>query len=444
MTNNNNAFDLFEMFGEEIEPTTNKDVQVEAETVVTPVEAENEVISEPISTTSDETVEATSDEVVEPVAEVTEDCSNDNETEEPTSFVIKVTETISESATPEEKAENDFAEAVADAQQAADAISVSIIDAFGELSKKADEAEVVAQKAVDEVAAKKAEAVSKAKVEKEEDFSVNELTVIRHFGKEYPLTDYFSAEEIAEGIKIENKDKIIEHKKIDGEIVRARLEGKGFYEFIKGHTEMKYVGKKKNFILPLIVAKKKGNCEVNEEVLSSSDDTVSFLFPNKIPSRLFVEFCNLAKLLAPLNLEVRGEFYFNWDTNEYSLHIPHQVVHEYWVTSKEAPGQFVLDMLEEKGEQVQLACEIHSHHKFPPIASATDNEGEQQPTMFYCIVGCIHEAMIKPDWSLRSFTLEHTYKEWALNEVFIDDGTTFAYSVLPSDFDALKIHIERG
>ena len=111
---------------------------------------------------------------------------------------------------------------------------------------------------------------------------------------------------------------------------------------------------------------------------SSIDDPTSFKFPSKIPLKLLLQFINLARLYADFKLEVRGEFYYNFDTEEFLLHIPKQTVSPELVISDEEPGYFEVMQLETNGHFVQLACEIHSHHVYRPLPSSIDNASENR------------------------------------------------------------------
>ena len=278
---------------------------------------------------------------------------------------------------------------------------------------------------------------------KEEDFDVNTDTIIRYFREIIPITNYFTLDEITNGIKKKKKDQTFEFKKIDGEMVRQRME-KDFPELVKDYTEMKYIGKNKNFIIPVTIAKKKGcTDEVKKEVESSNDDPASFKFPSKIPFKLLLEFINLARVYAAQKLEVRGDFYYNFDTESFLLHIPKQTVSYHLVTSDEEPGYFEIMQLEMRGHFVQLACEIHSHHVLQPYPSMIDDESERKPGMFYIIVGNFQEKYI-PDIYIRTFVATGN-KEWhercKLTDVFYNDQTTLSFSGLPTDYQVKNITI---
>ncbi|MCM3390542.1 hypothetical protein LG296_19710 (plasmid) [Ureibacillus chungkukjangi] len=306
MTNLNNPYDLFSLVDDEIVNTTEPTNVEDNETVQTDNVVSNEVdntvnttanLVEPVTDISNESLlpaviesvntvdspvvtETNIANVMELPEVIESDCSNDSGQQSITEDCITSTEdgNVEPSSQPQENA-------------------LSLIE---QLSQKGDEAE--SEKEV----AKQEKSSSLTKTPKNT-FDVNESTIVRYYRELIPLTNYFTTEEIVEGVRLTKKDKTVELKKIDGEMVRQRLE-KDFPEFVKGHTEMVYHGGNRNFIIPAVVAKRKGNLEesVQEEVLSSNDDT-SFSFPTKIPFRLLNQFIALAKAFGELKLEVRAD-----------------------------------------------------------------------------------------------------------------------------------------
>ncbi|MDD1505528.1 hypothetical protein PVA17_22675 [Lysinibacillus sp. CNPSo 3705] len=313
---------------------------------------------------------------------------------------------------------------------------------FEELSANVD-AQV--QKAeADEKKKKENQATKKSPAKtKEEEFDINNDTIIRYFREIIPITNYFTLDEITNGIKIKKKDQTFEFKKIDGEMVRKRME-KDFPELVKDYTEMKYIGKDKNFVIPVTIAKKKGcTGEVKKEVESSKDEPASFKFPSKIPLKLLLEFINLARVYAEHKLEIRGEFYYNFDTNSFLLHIPKQTASYHSVTSDDETGYFEIMQLEKNGHYVQLACEIHSHHVLEAIPSKIDNESERKPGMFYIIVGNF-QTNFMPDIHIRTF-VSIDNKEWhekcKLPDLFYNDKSSLSFCGLPTDYQVESITI---
>ncbi|WP_448193011.1 hypothetical protein, partial [Azospirillum sp. sgz301742] len=110
------------------------------------------------------------------------------------------------------------------------------------------------------------------KVEIKVVFEPNESTVIRYYGESIDILNYFTTEELAEGLLVKKKDAESERKPLDGELLRRRME-KDFPELVKDMTEMVYI-KDKNIVIPVMKAKKKGNCSE-----TSSFEGVSLSIP---------------------------------------------------------------------------------------------------------------------------------------------------------------------
>lgn len=272
-----------------------------------------------------------------------------------------------------------------------------------------------------------------------ENFNINADTVIRYHREIYSILDFFSTDEVENGIKIIKNDDTVEYKKIDEELVRARMEKAGFLEFVKGYSQFNYFGGERNFIIPCIISKKKGHMEISIDK-NSNKKYLQGLEP-KIPFTLLGQFIAVAKMLGRLNLEVLGEFYFNYDTNEYMLHIPFQQVNDFWCLSKEEPGEFKRKMLIENGQSVELVCEIHSHHSLLARPSSLDDQSERVPSMFYVIVGETDKE--RPDVFVRTFTPSGNHVEKRLEDIFIaDDFCDEKFETLPR-FKAKWIEIVR-
>lgn len=276
---------------------------------------------------------------------------------------------------------------------------------------------------------KKSEEAAKAnppaeKKKEVEKFEVNEDTVIRYYGQAFAITEYFTPEEIAEGILIKKKDEETERKPIDGESVRKKLE-KEFPELVKEYTDIVFI-KDKNMIIPTPKAKKKGNCRE-----TSSYDGVSCFFSfSKIPFGLLQEFISVARLYGERNLEVRADIYYNMDKEEYFIDYPVQRVHPYWVEVIEDP----VDVLERVMDAVKV-LEIHSHHTMSPTPSTTDNKSERFPGMHYAIVGRIERFF--PELFVRQFISEEE------GHVIKHPESVFEYPFMNTDnFDTDKVEVE--
>ncbi|MDX1806664.1 MAG: hypothetical protein R3267_06540 [Paenisporosarcina sp.] len=261
---------------------------------------------------------------------------------------------------------------------------------------------------------KGAESAEKAvSAKKEEVFKLNADTIIRYYGTSYPVTNYFNAEELEEGLLVKRKDADDERKPLDAEMLRKRME-KEFPEMVKSHTEMIYL-EDKNIVLPTMKAKKKG---MNEEALSN--DSTSSSLP-KIPFVLLQQFIGLAKFYGTQHLEVHGDIYYNYANREYFLDVPAQVVNPYWVEVSEDSRSIVSRVLESR-----KVLEIHSHHSMPPIPSNQDDVSETLPGMVYAIVGYTHSYF--PSVTIRQYISD------SLGHVSLDIRDYFAdpFQELPS------------
>ena len=209
---------------------------------------------------------------------------------------------------------------------------------------------------------------------KADEFKPNEDTVIRFHSEHIEITQYFSTEELAEGLLVQKKDGTTERTPLTGELLRARMEN-DFPELIKGMTEVVYL-KAKNMIVIIMVAKKKGcmECVVQEEEQS------------KIPFDLLQQFINMAKYYAFVGKEVHADIYYSNSYNAYFMDIPEQVVDEHWVEVVESAFSIA-----QRIEDATKVCEIHSHHLFEAFFSVQDDESERVPGMYYVVVGRVED-----------------------------------------------------
>jgi len=222
------------------------------------------------------------------------------------------------------------------------------------------------------------------KVEIKVVFEPNESTVIRYYGESIDILNYFTTEELAEGLLVKKKDAESERKPLDGELLRRRME-KDFPELVKDMTEMVYI-KDKNIVIPVMKAKKKGNCSE-----TSSFEGVSL----SIPFKVLQDFIAVAKLYNEHNLEVHADIYRNND-GEYILDIPKQQVNPLWCEVTED----AIDLAMRLTDAVKV-MEIHSHHTMAALPSSQDNQSERVPGMIYGIVGRLNNYF--PDLYLRVF-----------------------------------------
>jgi len=290
-----------------------------------------------------------------------------------------------------------------------------IVDDLAEMKKKEEaerkakvEAEQAERAAIAEEIRNKAQSAiqtEKAPEKKVEVvFAPNEDTVIRYFGESHAITSYFTPEELAEGQLVRKKDSDDERMPLTPELLRKRME-KDFPELVKDHTEMIYL-QAKNLIVPMMKAKKKGNCT---EVLYY-DNTSHF--PYKIPFALLAEFVSLAKIYGLDDFEIHGDIYFSIQTQTYFLDIPKQTVHKYWIEVTES----ALSIAERIEDSIKV-MEIHSHHSMNPTPSEQDNVSETLPGMHYAIIGNIEEFL--PNMYVRKYVSE------AIGHITIDISSVF-------------------
>lgn len=225
-------------------------------------------------------------------------------------------------------------------------------------------------------------------------FEVNENTIIKYYVEEIPITQYFSDQELVEGIAHLGKDGETTYKKIDGEELRKRMEN-DYAQFISGMTEMVYI-KKKNIVIPIIQAKKKGNCgkDCTEDSFESSSNL------KRIPFHILRDFIAIARHFGNIGVEVHADIYFDAACNEFFMMVPEQKASKYWVTTIEEPYTTALKLLDKQALKVM---EIHSHHYLTPIPSLQDDESERLGIL-YAIVGNIGEFF--PKITCRTFSLE--------------------------------------
>lgn len=255
-----------------------------------------------------------------------------------------------------------------------------------ERKKRAEEL----RKKIEATQSKSTSSHSESNTKENDLFEINENTVIRYFGESIEIQSYFSSEEIAEGILKKKKDGKTEKTKIDGEILRKRME-KDFPELVKGMTEMVYI-KEKNIVIPFMKAKKKGICM---ETSSASAEGVSY--PSiRIPFSILRDFIALARLYAENRLELHADIYFDRNQKRFFLDIPGQKVHQFFCEVTES-GHSIASRV---GDAKKVA-EIHSHHLLTPRPSNQDNMSERGLGIIYCIVGKLDKFF--PDMTIRMY-----------------------------------------
>lgn len=268
------------------------------------------------------------------------------------------------------------------------------------------------------------ESVTKSEPEK---WELNTETIIRYGGENIPLTDYFTLEEITNGLQDSSPtdeqygedNTEVKIRKITGEDVRKRMEY-DFGELTEELTTMTF-NKEKNMIIPVLTARKKGSgmildrrhgvylrledavanrrsnmyvpgadghmyhiretealtiCKKARKVPSvpALVEGVRLKFP-RIPWGILTQFLIIARQFArTYSSEIHGEIY--WDGQGYQLVIPAQIVSKHMCE----PIEQIFD------ENHVKVMEIHSHNTMDAYFSAQDDRSEQAPIL-YAVVG---------------------------------------------------------
>jgi hypothetical protein len=239
---------------------------------------------------------------------------------------------------------------------------------------------------------------SKPAADKKDPFKVTVGTIIRYAGEERPVTSYFSIEQLENGLATKKKDsEEIEYKPISENDLRKKLED-DYPELVANFTSLVYI-EKKDIIVPVLQAKKKGN---NDCIIESSrileDSFYTTANKKKIPFHLLAEFLVIAKDFAKtFGTEVHGDIYLDIDSNEFFMDIPKQRVNPVLVEITETPLETALKFIEKRYVKVM---EIHSHHYMSPTPSSIDDANERSQIL-YAIVGRLNKLF--PEITLRTF-----------------------------------------
>ncbi len=246
---------------------------------------------------------------------------------------------------------------------------------------------------------------------KNEPFEVDLDTYIYHLGERIAITEYFTPEEIENGLVKKKKDEKT-HEKITGNDVRKRLE-KDYPDLVAAYTDMVWI-KPKNMIMAVPKAKKKG---LKQDVKSSAP-AEGFMVSERIPFQILHDFITLSKsIYGNHGTELHGDIYFDLDKREFFLDIPHQVAFRETVERIEEPIVTAEKLMDIRFMKVM---EIHSHHVWAPTPSSTDFMNERQPNMLYAIVGRINQLL--PDITVRYFNKENQ------KHISIDPNMVFSNS----------------
>ncbi|RHW35979.1 hypothetical protein D1B31_17985 [Neobacillus notoginsengisoli] len=235
---------------------------------------------------------------------------------------------------------------------------------------------------------------------KKEPFKVLVDTIVRYAGMDLPVTDYFTVEEIENGLPVkkkksdENSGDEIEFKPITENDLRKKLE-QDFAELVANFTQLVYI-EKKNIIAPILSAKKKGMVDCLE---TSANAGVSVSSKKKIPFSILADFIVVAKGFSnSFGTEVHADIYFDLDKQEFFMDFPKQVVSPLLCSVDE---NIAWINAEKFGDRRYIKImEIHSHHVMPTKPSSTDDLNERAPIL-YAIVGRLDKFF--PDIIVRTF-----------------------------------------
>lgn len=135
----------------------------------------------------------------------------------------------------------------------------SLFDLPDEVAEKKLQEEEARKKRQEEIQKRAMEAKDKTSStpsnsgkKREEPFEVNQETFIYHLGERISILNYFSDDELENGLYQKKEEK---YSKIKGDDVRKRLE-KDYPDLVAAYTDMVYI-KQKNMVMAVPKAKKK-------------------------------------------------------------------------------------------------------------------------------------------------------------------------------------------
>ncbi|MGG6447702.1 hypothetical protein [Pseudobacillus badius] len=243
---------------------------------------------------------------------------------------------------------------------------------------------------------------------------INNETIVRFSSMNHLITDYFTEDEIKEGIlapgeaaddETKNMNKTV---KITKEHLRAKME-RDYPELVKDLTHMAFV-KEKNMIVVMNAAGKKGASLSSEEHVHSKGPVFwkdGLLFYSntqkhlRVPESLLHRFIAIARGFAlEHKVEVHGDIYYNPAKKEFFLHIPPQTAGSIFV-EPDLEAMDINEML--MISEMQKVMEIHSHHIMKPTPSNTDDASERS-NIYYAIIGNIDRFF--PEIFVRSYNTE--------------------------------------
>ena len=261
-------------------------------------------------------------------------------------------------------------------------------------AKEQEEARKKREKQQAEWEKKHNKAENKGSTKKEEPFLLEQDTIIYFYNEEYAILDFFTKEELEMGLPTKTKDGKISYNPISKADVKKRLANKIPVLTVGADLIYKTFKNKPNVLVVTIQAKKKGN--VKQEELSIEDALPS---PRKIPFTLLHKFISISKHFSEQHgTEVHGDIYYDTEKQDFSLSIPSQVAHRYWVVSKETEEDIAMRVINNRNEIKVM--EIHSHHVMSSTPSAQDDESETCPIL-YAIIGNLNNFF--PDITVRTY-----------------------------------------
>lgn len=223
-----------------------------------------------------------------------------------------------------------------------------------------------------------------------DEFKLKIDTLVKYAGQEVPVTRYFTAEQITNGIERKRKGEVVTEPITDKDLIKKL--NQDFAELVPQLTSLVYF-EKKNIVVPVLQARKKG---ANVEEESNTDS--SFSSPLRIPFQLLQDFIAIAKDYSDqYQTEIHADIYYDYKEKNFFMDFPKQIVHEVWAERTEDPVETALRFIDRDYRKVM---EIHSHHRMAPIPSSTDDKAERSPIL-YAIVGRIDNYF--PEITVRTF-----------------------------------------
>jgi hypothetical protein len=261
-------------------------------------------------------------------------------------------------------------------------------------------------------------------------FKVDANTNIRYAASDISVCNYFSLEELENGLPTKKKDGEGDgFRAITENDLRKKLED-DFPELVQGFTTLVYV-EKKNIIVPMLTAKKKGNVDC----MGTSTSVEVSLSNQKIPFPILADFIVLAKDFSDrFGTEVHADIYFDLEVQEFFMDIPKQTVNPVLVTITEPAEETAIRLIDRRYMKVM---EIHSHHRMSAKPSHIDDLNERAPIL-YAIVGRIDQLF--PEITVRTFD-KKTGKHIPLEPAHIFDNPTF-YDYSTFLYDASVVEVE--